>query len=198
MLLPIVLFLMPTTPPTFSVRTLHLKNISPSQLVARLHEAKFAQSLDKLIPDEPRKTVVLSGPTPIVEELVQVTQWLDIPTPQIELAVEIADSGSGKVLKRQLQVGNNQTGFVQATGKQRDYQLQVSAHLTQGGAVALFMTTLEQKQLSAKPLRQQGIGGIQLRRVPLGKTFELHAPTLRDSKKSPTFLLIRVTPRLKQ
>lgn len=86
MLLPILLLALPTT---FSVRTLHLKHLSPSQAITRLSESRFTQPLEQVIPDEQKGTLVVSGPTPAVDGLAQVVAWLDVPNQQLEFQVEI-------------------------------------------------------------------------------------------------------------
>ncbi|MBB6048943.1 hypothetical protein [Armatimonas rosea] len=197
MLLPLFLLALPST---FSVRTLHLKNLSPSQAVTHLNTSRFAQSLEQLIPDEQKNTLVVSGPTPAVDSVAQVVTWLDIPNPELEFQVTIQESKSTS-LERQLQVSNNALGLLTVTNKDRRYQVELLPHLNSDKSLSVLITT---RELHPSDRRKQwkrisGIGMTMFRRVSLDQTVELHAPTLFVGKGAATpYLPIRITPRLKK
>lgn len=182
--------------PSFSVRTVHVKNVLPSRMMLRLQDSSFSQSVEALLPNDQKQTLVLGGPTPAVESLVQVIQWLDLPERTIALHVEILEDDQ-HIFTRQVSVPNNERAELRASSKSRDYTLQLIPFLRRDNTVMLALRTEESKDVSTKPHKRRGVGAVQYQRIPLDRTTELRVPTLKQSASGLPYLRVRVTPRLR-
>ena len=184
-------------PATFSVRTLHLQNITPSQLTMRLAASTFTQELECLTPDDSRKTLTVSGPTAAVQNLVQVVRWLDIPKRQLELLVEIEET-PGVRLRSRIELDNNETGIVTLFGNHTRHRFQLIPHLNGDKTLSLAVGVENLQNLGGRPARQVTSGLTSFVRFSPNKPIELRAPIGARGESGPAFLPLRITTRLKK
>ncbi len=185
-------------PATFSVRTLHIKNIAPSQLTTRLAASTFTQKLECLTPDDSRKTLTVSGPTVAVQNLAQVVRWLDIPKRQLELLVEIEET-PGVRLRSRIELGNNELGIVTLFGNHTRHRFQLVPHLNADKTVSLAIGAENLRSLEGQPTHEVTSGLTSFIRLSPNKPIELRAPMgFPRDQSSPAFLPLRITTRLKK
>ena len=79
MLLPLLLLTIASTAPVLSVRTLHLKNVSPTRIAQQLVDPRgrhpLTGELERLTPDDTRNTLTLVGAVDAVKTVEQVVRW---------------------------------------------------------------------------------------------------------------------------
>ena len=192
-----------STPTTYTVRTVHLKHALPSQvsslLTLREKDHSLAESLEYLTPDDRRKTLTLSGPTPAVEEVTLVAKWLDVPAAQVELSVELGESPNVP-LRSQVTLVANQWGSVTLLGKTTSYHLDLLPHVDAGGSIS-FVVRLDQERTKRYPgsvrARTVHTGITSFVRLTNGKAGELRAPTLAASETRVPYLTLRMVARSK-
>ena len=196
------------------VHTLSLRHVAPSLMSQRLFDPTAAhpltEGLERLSPDDTRKTLTLSGPPEVVKTVEQAVRWLDVPTPRIELEVEIMEF-PGKPLQGRALVSQNTQGTLLIFGRQSRYQLQVSPHLNGDGTCSMAIGIVCQKRGTDIAQHSVMSGISSYFRVALGKSLNLGLGSLegievdpasgryvRRDKDQPPTLRVRITPRVKK
>jgi hypothetical protein len=198
------------------VRTLSLRNVAPSvlaqQLIDPTAQHPLTEGLERLSPDDSRKTLTLSGPLETVKRVEQAVRWLDVHTPQVELMVEVMEL-PGKPLEGRVLVNHSTRGSLTLSGRQSLCQLLLAPHLNRDGSCSLAVSVAYNKFRGEGelPKRITTSGITTFRRVALGKPLELGLASVegieldateggywRKDKDQPPTLRVRITPRLKK
>lgn len=187
-----------STPTTYTVRTVHLKHALPSHisslLATREKDHSLAESLEYLTPDDRRKTLTLSGPTPAVDEVTQVAKWLDVPAPEVELSVELEENPNAP-LRSQVTLAANQWGAVTLVGKAASYRLDLLPKVDGGGTVS-FVVRLDQvrvrKSTGVMRRGETHTGITSFVRLTVGKPGELRAPNVAALETRMPYLTLRL------
>lgn len=201
MLLPLFLLTMAPTAPVLSVRTLHLKNVSPTRIAQQLVDPAgrhpLTGELERLTPDDTRNTLTLVGTVDAVKTVEQVVRWLDIRKPQFELEVEVMGVPQTP-LKGKVLIAQNERGTLTLFGKNNRMQFQFVPHLNRDGTCSVLIISEQEVVVPTTPEGLHRSGTTAFVRLGLGKSVALATTIGLAVENSMTYFPVRITPRLKK
>jgi hypothetical protein len=157
----------------------------------------LTQGLERLTPDDSRKTLTLAGSPEAIKTVEQVTRWLDVPTPQVEVLIDLEEQ-PGSPLQGRAILRQNERGSVVLVGKDSRLTLQLMPHLNRDGTCTMAMGATYLRNVPGEN-RASTTGITSFQRGKLGRPLTLGLAALRngDETVAPT-LSVRITPRIKR
>lgn len=192
-MVPVFLFFAPAN---FTVRSLPVKNMLPSQLVAKLATSGFSREAMYLAANNRSGKLIVSGPSEVVDDVVQVVQWADVRPQRMAFQIEAQEPLGGR-LKGQIELENNEKGLLILKGQQQ-HKVHLVAHLNGDKTITLLVTVESKQARPGTPTGVTEVGMTAAQRFSPTKPLELRAPVLRSAEGQRAYLPLRVTASVKK